>query len=80
MLRVQCARRTDLEKAIAAHGGPSAVAEVMGWRLKAKVRRPRGYWDDMENVRREIDIFIEDNGLQPGMQLFLTCLPRVDPI
>lgn len=29
--------RTDLEKAIAAHGGPAAVAKRMGWRLAYKV-------------------------------------------
>lgn len=30
--------RTDLEKAIAAHGGPAAVAKRMGWNLAYKVR------------------------------------------
>ena len=30
--------RTDLEKAIAAHGGPAAVAKRMGWTLAYKVR------------------------------------------
>lgn len=29
--------RTDLEKAIAAHGGPAAVAKRIGWRLLYKV-------------------------------------------
>jgi hypothetical protein len=36
--------RTDLEKAIAAHGGPAAVAKKMGWRLAYKASmRPRLY-------------------------------------
>ena len=58
--------RSDLEKAIAAHGGPPVVAKALGWRLKARPRRPRGYWDVVENVRSEIDDFIADYGLRPG--------------
>lgn len=30
--------RSDLEKAISAHGGPSVVAQQLGWKLKAKGR------------------------------------------
>ena len=29
--------RTDLEKAMVAHGGPAAVAKRMGWKLAYKV-------------------------------------------
>lgn len=58
--------RSDLEKAIAAHGGPVAVAQQLGWRLAYKQRKPRGYWDSLPNVRRELDDFIEENGLDPG--------------
>ena len=61
--------RTDLEKAITAHGGPSVVAERLGWKLQKKPRKPRGYWDSMANVKQEIDYFIEDNELQPGEKL-----------
>ena len=69
------ARRTDLEKAIAAHGGPAAVADRLGWRLKAKSRKPRGYWDSLPNVRQEVDEFAEDNGLPLGERCQPACLP-----
>lgn len=59
-------RRTDLEKAIAAHGGPTAVAESLGWKVKGKSRKPRGYWDALPNVKQEVDDFIEEYGMQPG--------------
>ncbi|KAL4445809.1 hypothetical protein ABPG77_009008 [Micractinium sp. CCAP 211/92] len=59
--------RSDLEKAISAHGGPSVVAQQLGWKLKAKGRRPKGYWDSLENVRAELDEFIEEQGLPPGV-------------
>ena len=29
-------------------------------------RRPKGYWDSPDNVRAELDEFIEEQGLQPG--------------
>lgn len=32
--------RTDLEKAMVAHGGPAAVAKRMGWKLAYKVLMP----------------------------------------
>ena len=35
--------RSDLEKAISAHGGPTAVAQQLGWKLKAKGRYA-GHW------------------------------------
>lgn len=55
-----------MEKAITTHGGPSVVAERLGWKLQAKPRKPRGYWDSLENVRQEVDEFIKDKKLQPG--------------
>ena len=58
--------RTDLEKAITSHGGPSVVAERLGWKLQAKPRKPRGYWGSLENVKQEVDEFILDNEFQPG--------------
>ena len=33
-----CDCRSDLEKAISTHGGPSVVAQQLGWKLKAKGR------------------------------------------
>lgn len=59
--------RSDLEKAIAAHGGPATVAERLGWKLQARTRKPRGYWSSLENVKNEIDEFIEESGLEPGV-------------
>jgi hypothetical protein len=35
--QLRATARTDLEKAIAAHGGPAAVAKRLGWRLGYKV-------------------------------------------
>lgn len=58
--------RTDLEKAIAAQGGPHVVAEALGWRQKSRVRRPNGYWDDLDNMRRGIDEFVEEAGMVAG--------------
>lgn len=62
-------RRSDLEKAISAHGGPSQVAAQLGWKQRAKGRRPKGYWDSLDNVRAELDEFIEEAGLPPGVSL-----------
>ncbi|CAL8464995.1 g4530 [Coccomyxa elongata] len=59
--------RTDLEKAIAAHGGPAAVAKRMGWNLAYKGKKPRGYWDKLANVQKEIDLFNKQQGLPPGI-------------
>ncbi|KAL4859881.1 hypothetical protein ACK3TF_000138 [Chlorella vulgaris] len=59
--------RSDLEKAISAHGGPTAVSQQLGWKLKAKGRRPKGFWDAVDNVRAELDEFIEEHGLPAGI-------------
>ena len=59
--------RTDLEKAITSHGGPSVVAQRMGWKLQVKPRKPKGYWDSLLNVKTEIDEFIVENGLERGV-------------
>ena len=64
--------RSDLEKAILTHGGMAAVAKALGWPVKARQRRPNGYWDEVDNVRQEIDAFIQESGLQPGAQLLHT--------
>lgn len=60
--------RSDLEKAISAHGGPSQVAAQLGWKQRAKGRRPKGYWDSLDNVRAELDEFIEEAGLPRGVR------------
>ncbi len=43
------------------------MAERLGWKLQAKPRKPRGYWDSLDNVKQEVDEFIQDNELLPGM-------------
>lgn len=59
--------RTDLEKAITAHGGRGAVAERLGWQLQTRSRKPRGYWDSLPNVAQEISEFIQERSLEPGV-------------
>ena len=44
-------------------GGSIKVAELFGWQLSYKVKKPRGWWDCATNVRAEMDEFIEDHGL-----------------
>lgn len=39
----------------------------MGWELKIKARRPRGYWQDLNNLKDEIEMFIEEHDLTPGV-------------
>ena len=58
--------RTDIEKAIAAHGGPATVADRMGWTRKGRYRKPKGYWNSISNVKQEIDEFISIYDLPPG--------------
>jgi len=59
------ARRTDLEKAIAHHGGAMRVAEAVGATLAYSGRKPRGHWDRLETVREEIEGFQWTHGLDP---------------
>jgi len=58
---------TTLEYAISAAGGFKAVASALGWQLSYRDKKPRGYWDRYENVRREIFGFIAENGLEPDV-------------
>ena len=51
---------------MAAHGGSSKVATALGWPAKTRLRRPNGYWDDIDNVKRELLDFIEEAGSMPG--------------
>ena len=55
--------RTDLEKAMKNLGGSIKVANMIGWQLSYKVKKPRGWWDRATNVQAEMDEFIEDHGL-----------------
>lgn len=46
--------RVDLEKAIARMGGSAKVAEQMKLSLAYKPRKPKGYWDELENLNKEV--------------------------
>ncbi len=41
-----------------------AVATLLQLRLPYDSKKPRNYWDDLENVRREIVEFNEEHGLE----------------
>lgn len=43
------------------------MAAALGWRQRTKVRRPKGYWDSLDNVRAELDEFIEEQGAPQGV-------------
>ncbi|KAI8111305.1 hypothetical protein M9434_004877 [Picochlorum sp. BPE23] len=60
---LRASHRTDLEKALSAHGGAANVAKRMGWGSKSRSRKPRGYWNSIENVKHEIDEFILSSDL-----------------
>lgn len=59
--------RTDIEKAITAHGGRGTVADRLGWELQVPSRKPKGYWDSLPNVKLEIDEFINQKKLQASV-------------
>ena len=61
-----CECRGYLERAINAHGGFGAVAALIGWEMAYIPKRPRGYWDSVENIRSEVDEFTQAHGLLPG--------------
>lgn len=66
--------RTDIEKAISAHGGPAMVAKRLGWINKGRYRKPKGYWNSIENVKQEIDEFIALYDLPIGTVICLDLL------
>lgn len=47
------AGRVDLEKAIGRNGGFGPVAAKLNLSLAYKERKPRGYWDNLQNLQRE---------------------------
>lgn len=67
---LRACNRSDIEKALAAHGGASTVAKRLGWKYQGRSRKPRGYWNSLDNVKREIDDFIISSDLPPGMFCF----------
>ena len=60
------AQRGDLAKAIKKHGGIEAVAERLKLQIPPYKRKQRGYWEDFDNVARELQNFISEHG-NPGV-------------
>lgn len=46
--------RVDIEKAITRMGGFRKIASIMDLSLSYKNRKPRGYWDNLENLQEEV--------------------------
>ncbi|KAI5056277.1 hypothetical protein GOP47_0028095 [Adiantum capillus-veneris] len=59
--------RTDLEKAIKAVGGFSTVAARLKLSLSYDERKPRGYWDDIQNLRNEVIAAQKETGCDPDV-------------
>lgn len=46
--------RVDIEKAITRMGGFRRMASLMNLSLAYKHRKPKGYWDNLENLQEEV--------------------------
>lgn len=46
--------RVDIEKAITRMGGFRKIASLMNLSLAYKDRKPKGYWDNLENLQEEV--------------------------
>lgn len=46
--------RVDIEKAITRMGGFRRIASLMNLSLAYKHRKPKGYWDSLENLQEEV--------------------------
>ncbi|PKA64776.1 hypothetical protein AXF42_Ash016807 [Apostasia shenzhenica] len=57
--------RVDIEKAITRMGGFKKVANLMNLSLAYKHRKPKGYWDNLENLQEEICRFQRSWGMDP---------------
>ncbi|RLN41713.1 uncharacterized protein C2845_PM01G25560 [Panicum miliaceum] len=59
--------RVDIEKAITRMGGFRKIASIMNLSLSYKNRKPRGYWDNLENLEEEvISRFQKSWGMDPS--------------
>lgn len=47
--------RVDIEKAITRMGGFRRIASLMNLTLAYKHRKPKGYWDKLENLQEEVE-------------------------
>ncbi|KAF8018215.1 hypothetical protein BT93_H3186 [Corymbia citriodora subsp. variegata] len=55
--------RVDIEKAITRMGGFRRIASLMNLSLAYKRRKPKGYWDNLENLEEEIRRFQRSWGM-----------------
>ncbi|KAL5704363.1 hypothetical protein ACHQM5_022803 [Ranunculus cassubicifolius] len=55
--------RVDIEKAITRMGGFRKVASLMNLSLAYKHRKPKGFWDNLENLEDEISRFQRNWGM-----------------
>lgn len=58
--------RVDLEKAITRMGGFRNIASLMNLSLAYKDRKPKGYWDSIENLKQEVSQFQRMWGIDPS--------------
>ncbi|CAL9094829.1 unnamed protein product [Musa acuminata var. zebrina] len=58
--------RVDIEKAITRMGGFRRIADLMNLSLAYKQRKPKGYWDNLENLQEEISRFQKNWGMDPA--------------
>ncbi|KAF7840161.1 cyclase/dehydrase family protein [Senna tora] len=58
--------RVDIEKAITRMGGFRKIATIMSLSLAYKHRKPKGYWDNFENLQEEISRFQRNWGMDPS--------------
>lgn len=58
--------RVDIEKAIARMGGFRKLSSLMNLSLAYKQRKPKGYWDNLENLEEEINRFQRSWGMDPS--------------
>ncbi|PIN24250.1 hypothetical protein CDL12_03017 [Handroanthus impetiginosus] len=58
--------RVDIEKAITRMGGFRRIASLMNLSLAYKHRKPKGYWDNLENLEEEIHRFQRNWGMDPS--------------
>lgn len=50
--------RVDIEKAITRMGGFRRIALLMNLSLAYKHRKPKGYWDNLENLEEEVSFLL----------------------
>ncbi|KAL8166285.1 hypothetical protein V2J09_007784 [Rumex salicifolius] len=55
--------RVDIEKAITRMGGFRKIASQMNLSLAYKQRKPKGYWDNLDNLQEEINRFQKSWGM-----------------